>query len=99
MNVNLSDNLKRFVRSQLRTGRYSTASEVVRDALKLLRDKLREDTETRAAAQVGIDDFERGDYAPWNAEEARALGRKLLAESKRKAASQRGVAKYREYPS
>jgi len=89
MNVTLTDNLKRFVERQVRTGQYATPSEVVRGALKLLRDKQREDAEIRAAAQVGIDDFERGDYAPWDPEEARALGRKLLAESKHKVAAKR----------
>jgi antitoxin ParD1/3/4 len=37
MNVNLTNELEKFVKSETEAGEYSTASEVVRDALRLLR--------------------------------------------------------------
>jgi antitoxin ParD1/3/4 len=43
--VSLSDHLAEFIESQVETGRYGSASEVVRAALRLL-----EDQETRLAA-------------------------------------------------
>ena len=37
MNVSLPNNLSEFVENELATGEYSSASEVVRDALRLLK--------------------------------------------------------------
>lgn len=43
MNVHLTDELERLVQSKVQSGRYNSASEVVREALRLLeeRDELR----------------------------------------------------------
>jgi antitoxin ParD1/3/4 len=43
MNVHLTDELERLVQNKVRSGRYNSASEVVREALRLLeeRDELR----------------------------------------------------------
>jgi antitoxin ParD1/3/4 len=43
MNVSLTPELERFVATKVKTGRYNSASEVVREALRLLEenDKLR----------------------------------------------------------
>jgi antitoxin ParD1/3/4 len=38
MNVSLTSALERFVQERIKTGRYNSASEVVRDALRLLQD-------------------------------------------------------------
>ena len=38
----LGEHFETFVRKQVETGRYASASEVVRDALRLLKDKLEE---------------------------------------------------------
>lgn len=44
MNVSLTPELEQFVQEKVKTGRYLSASEVVREALRLLeeRDRLRE---------------------------------------------------------
>jgi antitoxin ParD1/3/4 len=41
-NVNLTDELDRFVRAKIKTGRYENASEVVRAALRTLEQDERE---------------------------------------------------------
>ena len=38
MNISLTDKLERFVAEQVKAGRYQSASEVVRDALRLLQE-------------------------------------------------------------
>lgn len=38
MNVNLTPELERLVRKKVKTGRYNSASEVVRDALRLFEE-------------------------------------------------------------
>jgi antitoxin ParD1/3/4 len=63
MNVSLPEDLSGFVAEQLKEG-YHNQSEVVRDALRLLRarnDKLRQ---LRAAIAAGLDDIEAGRTKP-----------------------------------
>ncbi|MBI5281149.1 MAG: type II toxin-antitoxin system ParD family antitoxin [Candidatus Solibacter usitatus] len=48
MNVSLTPELERFVHGKVRAGRYNSASEVVREALRLL-----EQHEQARAAQLG----------------------------------------------
>ena len=47
MNVSLTPQLERFVQSKVKSGRYSSSSEVVREALRLL-----EEHEKARAAQL-----------------------------------------------
>jgi antitoxin ParD1/3/4 len=48
MNVSLTTELEKFVNNKVQTGRYNSASEVVREALRLL-----EEHEQARAAQLG----------------------------------------------
>lgn len=64
MNVSLPAELAAFVEGEVASGGYSTASEVVRDALRLLRRE-REQYEQKMAVlrreiQIGMDDIEAG---------------------------------------
>ncbi|MGA9623323.1 MAG: type II toxin-antitoxin system ParD family antitoxin [Bryobacteraceae bacterium] len=54
MNVSLSSELERFVRENVSNGRYRSASEVVRDALRLLQenDQQRRARETTQKARM-----------------------------------------------
>jgi antitoxin ParD1/3/4 len=65
-NINLTDHLDRFVADNVASGRYKNASEVVRDALRALQDRQRQDEikleRLREAVQEGADDIARGDY-------------------------------------
>ena len=50
MNVNLTPELEKLVHRRVKTGRYNSASEVVREALRLLEDQDR----VRAAELAGF---------------------------------------------
>jgi antitoxin ParD1/3/4 len=51
LNVSLTPELERFIISRVASGRYQTASEVVRAALRLLeRSEAREDSPSRRSA-------------------------------------------------
>ena len=71
MNVSLTPELERWVQDRVATGRYGSASEVVREALRLMQDQ--EQTlpqwlaETRAKLQVGLDQLGRGEGIPGKA--------------------------------
>lgn len=53
--VALGDHFERFIGRQIKTGRYGTASEVVRAALRLLEDREAKLVALRAALKEGED--------------------------------------------
>jgi antitoxin ParD1/3/4 len=63
-NINLTNQLDRFVEKRISSGRYGNASEVVREGLRLLEERERETKAKlewlRGAVQEGLDDLDRG---------------------------------------
>jgi antitoxin ParD1/3/4 len=71
-NVNLTEHLDRFVETRVSSGRFSNASEVVREGLRLLEQREQEDQAKlewlRGAVREGIEAIEQGDYTTLNSE-------------------------------
>lgn len=65
LNVSLTPDLSRFVENRLRSGKYQTASEVVREALRLLegRDRapVKDMEQLRRKIEVGMAQLRRGE--------------------------------------
>jgi antitoxin ParD1/3/4 len=83
MNVSLSRQLQGFIEKKVRTGRYQTASEVVREGLRLIEDR---DTQRalqlrrlREDIKVGLDQVDKGQVAPLDVKKIKAEGRKRFA--------------------
>ena len=80
MNISLTPHLEKLVQGKVESGLYNSASEVMREALRLMeeRDQLRELRleELRRAIQKGIDS---GEATPLDMEEIKARGRMRLA--------------------
>ena len=64
-NVNLTDHFDRFIDAHIESGRFSNASEMVREALRLLEQREREDeaklTWLRGAATEAFASLDRGE--------------------------------------
>ena len=79
MNVSLTEELANFVKAKVSAGRYSSSSEVVREALRLMEKYDQQETEKlqflRSAWQSGIDS---GDAGKVNFDELKKLARKKL---------------------
>jgi antitoxin ParD1/3/4 len=62
-NINLTERIDRFVTRQIQSGRYSNASEIVRDALRLLEEQEEERQAKlkalRHAAKQGFDEIDQ----------------------------------------
>lgn len=73
MNVSLTPELEAFVHDKVASGRYTSASEVVRESLRLLEERewLRERriNELKKEIQIGIDELERGEGITLNSDE------------------------------
>ena len=83
MNVSLTNELERFVDHLVESGMYYSASEVVRDGLRLLKEK--EETkvarfeELRAEILRGYEQSKRGGSRPLDIEAIKTEGRRRLA--------------------
>ena len=79
INVNLTPELEGLIRQKVSSGRYNSASEVVREALRLMEaeDKLRAAKlqHLRYDIQEGL---ESGPARPWNVAQMKREGRKRL---------------------
>jgi antitoxin ParD1/3/4 len=74
MNIHLTPQLEEMVKARVATGRYTSASELVREALRLFeeREQLHEMrlAELRRDLQKGLDEAARGEGMPFNKEAA-----------------------------
>jgi antitoxin ParD1/3/4 len=65
VNISITPELDAFLRSRVKSGRYQTTSEVVREALRLLERQERERDEAfqqlKARLETGADQAERGE--------------------------------------
>ena len=66
-NISLTTEQDAFVQEVVEAGEYQNASEAVRDALRVLQQRRKEDSlrlkALRAQIKVGIDAIDRGDFA------------------------------------
>lgn len=81
MNINLTPQLEQLVRQKVSSGRYTSASEVVREALRLMEDQDRlRGIKLQQLRHDIRDGLESGPATPWDVEEMKRGGRKRLAE-------------------
>ena len=89
MNVHLGETFDKFVTDLIASGLYQSQSEVIRDGLRLLKEredlrKLRLE-ELRREVHKGINSLECGEGKPFDIEEIKAEGRRRLAAPKAQA--------------
>lgn len=79
MNVSLTPELDRYVHDKVKSGRYNSASEVLREALRNMQDmenqRALQLADLRRKIQEGIDDLDNGRYVEGTIEELRAMSR------------------------
>jgi antitoxin ParD1/3/4 len=85
MNVSLTPQLEKLVKNKVESGLYGSASEVMRDALRLLEERDRRYSlrveELRAEIKKGLDS---GESTPLDVGDIKARGRKRLAAQQNK---------------
>lgn len=91
MNISLTPELEQLVNDKVKTGMYQTASEVIREGLRLLRERDHRLEALRRDVRAGFDAVERGEYTDFNesnipelAKRVKARGRKRLQAEERK---------------
>jgi antitoxin ParD1/3/4 len=83
--------LENFVAEKVKTGMYQTASEVVREGLRLLKERDEGLAQLRARVRAGSDAIDRGEYQDYDehtttnlAADIKKSGRRRLAEVNKK---------------
>jgi antitoxin ParD1/3/4 len=87
MNVSLTPELENLVQEKVKSGNYNSASEVIREALRLLKeqDQLREirREEVRREVMKGVEQIQNGQYTTISSsEEAAQLAEKIKREGR-----------------
>ena len=89
MNVSLTPELEQYIDGKVQSGMYHSASEVVREGLRLLKEKeevhKNQLAELRREIQIGVDQADRGEVKPLTDELVQGIkdrGRKRLAARK-----------------
>ena len=79
MNVSLTPKLESFVKAKVKTGDYNNASEVIREALRVLQERETERKAQLAALRKLIREGEQGPFVPWDPEDIKAAARARVA--------------------
>jgi antitoxin ParD1/3/4 len=77
MNVSLTPELERLVNEKVESGLYQTASEVVREALRLLKERDQAREQLRADVQAGFDELARGQSRAYDKTSGRQLAERV----------------------
>ncbi len=77
MNVSLTPELERLVNEKVESGLYQTASEVVREALRLLKERDQACEQPRADVQAGFDHLSRGEGRGYDKTSDRKLAKQI----------------------
>ncbi len=82
MNISLTPELEALVLKKVKTGLYHSASEVIREGLRLLKDhdviKEHRLQELKRQISIGITQADQGDVRPLNIQEIQSEGKKRL---------------------
>ena len=82
MNVSLTPELEQFVHEKVKSGFYQTASEVVREALRLLNERDQERAQLRADVRAGFDQLASGRGKAYDKTSGRALVERIKSEGR-----------------
>lgn len=83
MDITLTPQLEALIREKVGTGRYSNASEVVHEALRLMEERDRRQR-LRDAIAIGDEAFARGEYREWTADSLQRLIQEADAEDRQR---------------
>jgi antitoxin ParD1/3/4 len=82
MNVSLTTRLEKFINRKVKEGKYQTASEVVRDALRAMEERESKQQWLREQIQIGVKDIEEGRVSDLDMNQIKAEARRRFAARK-----------------
>ena len=95
MNISLTPELDTYVHDKVKTGMYHSASEVIREGLRLLKEQ--DELKYRRLAQLGkemdvaIEQIERGEFSEFAPDELQALADDVKSDGRRRLAKRKAA--------
>ena len=83
MTIQLPPDVEASIRQRVRRGRFADATEVVREAMRLLDERERQLDVLRVKIQIGFDEADRGETDEWTPELRERLRREARAMHRR----------------
>ena len=90
MNISLTPELERLVADKVNSGMYKTSSEVIREGLRLIKERDERLQSLRRDIRAGFEAVDRGEFTDYDesnvqglAERVKIRGRKRLADEER----------------
>ena len=84
MNISLTSELDQFVSEKVKTGMYQTASEVIREGLRLLKERDQRLESLRREVRDGFDAIGRGEFSEYDAGEIKELSDRVNARGRKR---------------
>ncbi|MFN0172307.1 MAG: type II toxin-antitoxin system ParD family antitoxin [Bryobacteraceae bacterium] len=91
MNVSLTPELEKLVNKKVATGLYQTASEVVREGLRLLKQRDEDHAQLREDIRAGFEAVDRGEFTDYDQKSVRALAAQVKARGRKRLAEERKI--------
>jgi len=82
MHINLSPEIEQYLQLKVGSGFYSNASEVIRDAIRRMRDEDDKLERLRAAVQRGDESLDRGEGHSYSSDRLEAITQKAFSNSR-----------------
>ena len=89
MNVSLTRELESLVNSKVKTGMYQTASEVIREGLRLLKERDEARASLKADVLAGFAEIAKGNYVEYDATATKQLAREIMARGRQQLKKER----------
>ena len=84
MNISLTPELEQLVSDKVKTGLYQTASEVIREGLRLLNERDQRLQALRRDVRAGFEAVERGDFTEYDESSIRELSNRVQARGRQR---------------
>jgi antitoxin ParD1/3/4 len=88
MNVSLTPELERLVAEKVQSGMYQTSSEVIREGLRLLKDRDERLESLRRDIRAGFEAVDRGEYTDYEASSVQELADRVKARGRKRLAGE-----------
>jgi antitoxin ParD1/3/4 len=95
VNVSLTPELEQLVSQKVSSGMYQTASEVVREGLRLLAERDQRLESLRRDVRAGFEAIKRGEYTDYDATTIQKLADRVNARGRKRLAAEQAKSRHR----
>jgi len=92
MNISLTPELEQLVNDKVKTGMYQTASEVIREGLRLFKERDRRFESLCRDVRAGFEAVDRGEYTDYDEANIQNLAKRVRARGQKRISAERKTA-------